>query len=90
MNDDLNSFAEELEDEFELGSALKDVAKFSTEAKIARNHVKELSNQVVALERQVSILSTLKAGKANPPCAKKAAKAKAERKRKKKHRRKQK
>lgn len=67
MNDDLNSFAKELEDEFELGSALKDIAKFSTEAKIARNHVKELSNQVVALEKQVSILSALKAGKVNPP-----------------------
>ena len=44
-----------------------EVARYSTEAKVARAQVKELGNQVVALEKQLHILSGLKDRKTKPP-----------------------
>ena len=44
-----------------------EVARYSTEAKVARAQVKELGSQVVALEKQLHILSGLKDRKTNPP-----------------------
>lgn len=60
MNDDLESFAEE-------GQVLRELAKATSEAKIARGQVKELGKQVVELERQVSVLGYLKKQPVKPP-----------------------
>ncbi len=46
---------------------LRDLAKATSESKIARGHAKELGQQVVELERQISILSDLKGRKVKPP-----------------------
>ena len=64
MNADLESFAYE---EAELGVALRDAAKSASDAKIARAQVKELGSQIAELEKQLSILSTLREKKPNPP-----------------------